>query len=53
MDEYVLDEGHWPEMPAMNRAFLERAILQFRADERLVGIAAGGLVYQPYARRTL
>ena len=42
MDEYVLDEGHWPEMPAMNRAFLERAILQFRADERLVGIAAGG-----------
>src|SRR2546427_9789326 len=42
MDEYVLDEGHWPEMPAMHRAFLERAILQFRADERLVGIAAGG-----------
>ena len=42
MDEYVLDPRHWPAMPSMHRAFLERAIPKFRADARLAGLAAGG-----------
>jgi len=42
MREYVLDPEHWPAMPPMHRAFLERAIPKFRADTRLDGLAAGG-----------
>src|SRR2546428_9329972 len=41
-DEYVLDPAHWPDMPSAHRAFLEAAIPKLRADERLVGLAAGG-----------
>jgi len=41
-DEYVLDPAHWPDMPSAHRAFLEAAIARLRADERLVGLAAGG-----------
>src|SRR5438445_7263416 len=41
-DEYVLDPAHWPDMPSAHRAFLEAAIPRLRADERLVGLAAGG-----------
>jgi len=42
MAEYVLDPGHWPELPPMHRAFLDRALPGFRADARLAGLAAGG-----------
>src|SRR2546427_5668258 len=42
MAEYVLDPGHWPELPPMHRAFLDRALPRFRADARLAGLAAGG-----------
>lgn len=42
MDEYILDPEHWPEMPLIHRAFLERVIPKFRADARLAGLAAGG-----------
>jgi hypothetical protein len=41
-DEYVLDPARWPDMPSPHRAFLEAAIPKLRADERLVGLAAGG-----------
>src|SRR6059036_1873747 len=40
--EYVLDPARWPDMPPAHRAFLEHAIPALRADERLVGVAAGG-----------
>src|SRR5216683_4823304 len=42
MAEYVLDPGHWPELPPMHRAFLDRALPMFQADARLAGLAAGG-----------
>ena len=42
MAEYVLDPGHWPELPPMHRAFLDRALPRFQADARLAGLAAGG-----------
>src|SRR5437867_1981642 len=42
MAEYVLDPGHWPELPPRHRAFLDRALPMFQADARLVGLAAGG-----------
>ena len=38
----MLDPAHWPDMPSAHRAFLEAAIPRLRADERLVGLAAGG-----------
>ena len=41
-DEFVLEPAHWPAMPSAHRAFLEAAIPKLRADERLVGLAAGG-----------
>ena len=41
-DEFVLEPAHWPDMPSAHRAFLEAAIPKLRADERLVGLAAGG-----------
>lgn len=40
--EYLLDAARWPAMPAPHRAFLEAAIPKLRADDRLVGLAAGG-----------
>jgi hypothetical protein len=40
--EYVLDPAGWPDMPPAHREFLERAIPKLRADDRLVGLAAGG-----------
>jgi len=42
MAEYVLDPGHWPELPPRHRAFLERALPMLQADARLDGVAAGG-----------
>jgi hypothetical protein len=42
MAEYVLDPGHWPELPPMHRAYLDRALPMFQADARLAGLAAGG-----------
>jgi hypothetical protein len=42
MAEYVLDPGHWPELPPRHRAFLERALPMLQADARLDGLAAGG-----------
>src|SRR3989454_10909879 len=42
MAGYVLDPGHWPELPPRHRAFLERAFPMLQADARLDGLAAGG-----------
>src|SRR2546426_10037777 len=42
MAEYVLDPGHWRELPPMHRAFLDRALRMFQADARLAALAAGG-----------
>jgi len=42
VDENLLDPARWPAISVPHRAYLEAAIPKLRADDRLVGLAAGG-----------
>jgi len=42
MPPFVLDPDKWPRLPQAHRDFLHSAIPKLRADDRLVGLAAGG-----------
>src|SRR5262249_12952176 len=42
LEQYLPGPARWPAMPVPHRAYLEAAIPKLRADDRLVGLAAGG-----------